>query len=201
MSISWLIIILVLVPLLCFALWLLFRLLSAGQGTDDAERKRIMKMVEAGKVSSEEATELLDAMGRSSALRGEEKFSRTDILTLVGVALVVLGFFLPWVHLDMRSMPGVFGQASAYLAGYHIGAIGWVVFIIGVLSAVPVFVTPKNFLYKISMLQIFLALVGLVLVISVLVRTGHLGAGLIFCLAGFIVALLASAAKARKLAA
>jgi len=52
------------------------------------------------------------------------------------------------------------------------------------------------------MLQIFLILIGLVLVISVLVRAGeHLGAGLIICLAGFIVELFASAAKFKKLAA
>ncbi|MHC4423224.1 MAG: hypothetical protein ACYSWR_00940 [Planctomycetota bacterium] len=43
------------------------------------------------------------------------------------------------------------------------------------------------------MLQIFLILIGLVLVISVLVRVGEqFGAGLIFCLAGFIVELLVS---------
>ena len=66
----------------------------------------------------------------------------------------------------------------------------------------PVFVTPKDFLYKISMLQIFLILIGSALVISVLVRAGHnLGAGLIFCLAGFIVELFASAVKFKRLAA
>jgi len=201
MHISFLAVLAVFIPLL----WLLFRWISSGDGTADAERKRIMEMIEAGKIGTEEGTELLEAMGRSTALQGQDKFSRSDIVVLCGVALVVLGFFLPWAYIRMPNvsgMPGIFGQVSAYQAGYHAGAIGWAVFIIAVLSAVPVFVTPRNFLYKISMLQIFLILVGLVLVVSVLIRAGeNLGAGLIFCLVGFIVELLSSGAKLKSLAA
>jgi hypothetical protein len=39
--------------------------------TYEAERLEILKMVEAGKVSPEEATRLLRALGRSAAPRGE----------------------------------------------------------------------------------------------------------------------------------
>jgi MFS family permease len=161
-----------------------------------------MEMIEAGKIGTEEGSELLDAMGRSSALRGAEKFSRTDIVMLVGAAMVILGFFLPWAYVPAGRVLDIFGRATAYQAGYHVRAIGWAVFIIAILSAVPVFVTPRNFLYKISMLQIFLILVGLVLVVSVLIRVGeNVGAGLIFCLVGFIVELLSSGAKLKSLAA
>jgi hypothetical protein len=52
------------------------------------------------------------------------------------------------------------------------------------------------------MLQIFLTLIGTVLVISLLIQAGdNLGAGLVICLAGFIVGIIGSAAKFRKLAA
>jgi len=199
MNIGFLAVLAVFIPLL----WLLFRWISSGDGTADAERKRIMEMIEAGKISTEEGSELLDAMGRSSALRGAEKFSRADIVMLVGVAMVILGFFLPWVYVNWtKQIPGSFARVSGYQDGYHTGAIGWAVFIIAVLSAVPVFVTPRNFLYKISMLQIFLILLGLVLVVSILIRAGeNLGAGLIFCLVGFIVELLSSGAKLKSLAA
>ena len=167
-----------------------------------AERDRILKMVEEGKINTEEGTELLDAMGRSSALRGEEKFSRVDMVMLIGVALVVLGFFLPWVYIRMQGMPGPFGQVTGYQAGYHAGAMGWAVLIIVIASAIPIFITPKNFLYKISMLQIFLILIGTILVISILVQAGgRLGPGLIFCLVGFVVELFGSGVKFRKLAA
>lgn len=177
------------------------RQVSSDANVNVTERDRILRMVEEGKITAEEGCELLDAMGRSNALLGQDKFSRIDIAMLCGVALVVLGFFLPWAHLRMQQMPGSFSRVSAYQAGYHVGALGWTVFIIAILSAVPVFVTPKDFLYKISMLQIFLTLIGLVLVVINLVRAAdHLGVGLIFCLIGFLVAVGASGVKMRKLA-
>jgi len=169
-----------------------------------AERSRILKMVEDGKIKTEEGAELLDAMGRSSALRGQGAFSRLDFAMLCGVALVILGFFLPWAYITLPGpgVSGTFSGGSAYQAGYHVGAIGWAVLVIAVVSAVPIFVTPKEMLYKISMLQVFLTLVGGVLVVSVLVRAGgNLGVGLIFCLAGFIVELVGSAVKLKSLAA
>ncbi|MHC4192759.1 MAG: SHOCT-like domain-containing protein [Planctomycetota bacterium] len=191
--------IILLVAVICGTLLIIQFFHWAASGDDAtvnvAERERILRMVEDGKISPEEGSELLDAIGRSTALRGQEKFSRLDMVTLIAAALVILGFFLPWLYIHI-------GGASGYQAGYDWRALGWAVFIIGVLSAVPVFVTPKDFLYKISMLQIFLTLIGLALVISVLVRVGrHLGAGIIFCLVGFAIAFLASAAKLKRLAA
>ncbi|MDH4239622.1 MAG: hypothetical protein OEW48_08675, partial [Phycisphaerae bacterium] len=141
---------------------------------------------------TEEGTELLDAMGRTSALRGEEKFGRVDMIMLMGTALVVLGFFLPWVYI----------QRHIYQSGSNVGAIGWAVLIIGIASVIPIFITPKNFLYKISMMQIFLNLIGIALVVSLLVQVNDkLGVGLIFCLAGFIVETVAAVVKFKKLAA
>jgi hypothetical protein len=192
----------VLLPSAVCAVILIIHWVARGEDSSvkTAERAKILRMVEEGKISAEEGSDLLDAMGRSTALRGQEKFSRLDFVTLIGAALVILGFFLPWINI--RSVTQMFGRISAYQAGYQVGAVGWAIFIIGILSTVPVFVTPKDFLYKISMLQIFLTLIGLVLVISVLVRAGHnLGAGLILCLAGFIVELFASAVKFKRLAA
>ena len=193
----------IIVLLVQFLRWLLVAGDNAAVNT--AERSRILKMVEDGKIKTEEGTELLDAMGRSNALRGQGAFSRLDIAILCGVGLVILGFFLPWAHImvtDISGFPGISGQPSAYQAGYHVGTIGWAVLVIAVVSAIPIFVTPKDLLYKISMLQVFLTLVGGVLVVSVLVRAGgHLGVGLIFCLAGFIVELVGSAAKLKSLAA
>ena len=185
-----------------FIRWLLVS--SDNAVVNTAERSRILKMVEEGKIKTEEGAELLDAMGRSSALRGQGAFSRLDFAMLCGVALVILGFFLPWAYITLPGpgVSGTFSGGSAYQAGYHVGAIGWAVLVIAVVSAVPIFVTPKEMLYKISMLQVFLTLVGGVLVVSVLVRAGgNLGVGLIFCLAGFIVELVGSAVKLKSLAA
>jgi hypothetical protein len=163
---------------------------TAQANVNAAERSRILKMVEEGKISTEEGSDLLEAMGRSSALQGQDAFSRLDLTMLMGVALVILGFFLPWDYLG-RNM---------YQAGHHRGPIGWAVLMAAVLSAVPIFVTPKDLLYKISMLQIFLVLVGLVLVIKEL-AVGADQVGSILCAVGFFVALLSSGFKLRSLAA
>lgn len=169
-----------------------FRGMDDSGKVNSAERQRTLEMVEQGKISSEEGAELLDALGRSNAMLGQDKFSRLDMLILAGVAIAVLGFFLPWVHLA-RGM---------YQSGQHFKAEGWAILIITILAAIPVFVTPKNFLYKISMLQIFLLLLDSALVISLLFRVGgRMGAGLPVCLIGFVLALLACFRKFKKLAA
>ncbi len=174
-----------------FFRWL-FRTEAVQADVNTAERSRILKLVEDGKISTDEGAELLDAMGRSSALRGQDRFSRLDTAMLIGVALVILGFFLPWGYLGR----------GIYQAGHHRGPVGWTVFIVAILSAVPVFVTPKDLLYKVSMLQIFLILVGLALILKeLIVINEHLGVGLIFCAAGFFVSLLSSAVKLKSLAA
>jgi hypothetical protein len=112
-----------------------------------------------------------------------------------------MGFFLPWVHIRI-SMPGmrdIFGQGSMYQAGYHTGALGWTIFAIALVSAIPVFVTPKNFLYKISILHLFLTLVGLLLVLTTLLRAGsHLRIGIIVCTVGSTIELIASGAKFKR---
>ncbi|MBN2314068.1 MAG: hypothetical protein JXM79_09070, partial [Sedimentisphaerales bacterium] len=172
------------------------------------ERTRILQMVEEGKITSEEGSDLLEAMGKSNALRGQDSFSRLDIAILGGVALVVMGFFLPWVQVRISNMPGmamipdVLSQSAAFQAGYHTGPLGWTIFIIALVSIVPVFITPKDFLYKISILHLFLTLVGLLLVLSILLRAGtHLCIGVIVCTIGFTIELIASGAKFKRLAA
>lgn len=169
------------------------------------ERARILRMIEEGKITAEEGSDLLEAMGKSSALRGQDRFSLLDMAILGGVALVVMGFFLPWVYIRMprMSMPwGVFDLKSAYQAGYQRGPLGWTIFIIALVSILPVFITPKNFLYKISIFHLFLSLLGLLLVLITLLRAGsHFGIGIIACTMGFTIELIASGAKFRRLAA
>lgn len=156
------------------------------------ERSRILKMVEDDKISSNEGAELLNAMGRSDALRGRGGLSRLDKAILAAAALVIVGFLLPWAYI----------ARGGYQAGYHRGPIGWTVLIVAMLSAVPVFVTPIKLLYKISMLRIFLILAGLALMIKELITIkNNLGAGLVLCGIGLLLALLSSGLKLKTLAA
>jgi hypothetical protein len=156
------------------------------------ERARILRMIEEGKVTSEEGSDLLEAMGRSNAMRGQDRFSLLDMVILCGVAFVITGFFLPWVYI----------RSSAYQTGHQIGALGWTIFITALVSIVPVFITPKNFLYKISIFHLFLSLLGLLLVLITLFRAGsHFGIGIIACIVGFMIELIASGVKFKRLAA
>ena len=174
--------------------------IGSDQSQSGSEKDRILKMVEDNKITAAEGSELLEAMGRSSALRGEEKFSRADLLMLVGVGMVVLGFFLPWIFVRFP-IKTLMGQIAGYQSGYH-SITGWAVLVTAILSAIPIFITPKNFLYKISMLQIFLTIMGMVLVFSIMIQAGkQMRIGLVFCIVGFIVNIIASAAKFKELAA
>jgi hypothetical protein len=166
------------------------------------EKARILRMIEEGKITAEEGGDLLEAMGRSNALRGQDSFSRLDMAILGGVALVVVGFFLPWVHIrpSTLGMHNMLGLHSAYQAGYH-SALGWTIFAMAIVSIIPVFVTPKSLLYKISIFHLFITLVGLLLVLITLLRAGsHLGIGIIICAVGFTIELIAAGAKFKRLA-
>ena len=170
--------------------WL--KAISSESKTTGLEMARILRMIEEGKITPEEGSDLLEAMGRSNALQGQDRFSLLDMAILCGVAFVVMGFFLPWVHI----------RNLAYQTGHQIGALGWTIFITALISTVPVFITPKNFLYKISILHLFLSLLGLLLVLITLFRAGsHFGIGIIACTVGFTIELIASGAKFKHLAA
>ncbi len=165
----------------------------AGAAVNPEERKRILGMVEQGKMTGTEGAELLDAMGKSSALRGQQTFGRLDVAILVAVAVVVLGFFLPWQYMYMNGM-------RMYQSGHQIGAQGWAVLISAALVALLVFITPKEHLYKLVLLQVLSVCVGLALAVSVWWKAGsNVGAGTVICCLGFAFALIASGMKLRAL--
>lgn len=168
-----------------------FRNMECGTDINPEERKHTLDMVQDGRITPEEGAELLDALGRSNAMMGQDKFSRLDAYILAGISIAVLGFFLPWSII-------AYGVSQS---GQHFKAEGWAVLIIAVLAAIPVFVTPKDFLYKISMLQIFLLLLDEALVISLLLRILKIGAGLPMCLIGITLALMGCVGKFKKLTA
>lgn len=165
----------------------------AGAAVNPEERKRILGMVEQGKMTGSEGAELLDALGKSSALRGQQTFGRLDVAILVTVSIVVLGFFLPWQYIYINGM-------QAHQSGHQIGAQGWAVLICAVLAALLVFITPREHLYKLALLQVLSICVGLALIISVWWGAGsHVGAGTVICCLGFTFTLIMSGMKLRAL--
>jgi len=162
----------------------------AGAAVNPEERKRILSMVEQGKMTGVEGAELLDALGKSSALRGQQTFGRLDVALLVALAVVVLGFFLPWYYIGYRM----------WQTGYQVGAIGWAVLISAILAALLVFITPKEYLYKLVLLQLLAICVGLALMTSVWWSAwSNVAAGTVICFLGFGFALVASGMKLKAL--
>jgi hypothetical protein len=181
---------------------------QAGAVVNSDERKRIMGMVEQGKMTGAEGAELLDALGRSSALRAQQTFGRLDIAMLVASALIVLGFFLPWIHYSEKEamvaaglLPAsAAGYLDIYQTGYTCGAVGYAVLICAIISAMLVFITPKDHLYKLALLQVLVICVGLALVVAVIWSAkGSLQAGIIICLIGYVFTLIASVVKLKAL--
>ncbi len=137
-------------------------------------------MIGDGKITAGEGSDLLDELGRANVFRGLGALSRYDTAMLCSAALVVLGSLLPWG-----------GGWRPELQ--HLGMLRWVTLIVGVLCALPAFVTQRGSLHKMWVLQALLILIGQVLMISVLGKVGpYLRVGLIVCFVGFIVGVIAS---------
>lgn len=204
MGMGWLLILLILAAIVIAGGARLLQWASGESVCSDQERKRIVTMVEEGKISTEEGAELLDALGKSTALRGQDKLSRLDILVMVGAVIVFLGFLLPWITVRDPQYPHNHTRYM-YLAGYDYGAIGWAVVAIAVLGTILVFVTPKEMLYKISMLQMFFLLLGCVTVVVLLFqsfnKSNSFCPGLFVCIGGYALMFAASVVKYKKLAA
>jgi hypothetical protein len=171
---------------------------SAGGTVNPEERRRIIGMVEQNKMTAQEGTELLDALGKSSALRGQQTFSRLDIMTLLGIAATIMGFFLPWKWLNMYD--GATGL-QLHHTGYQVGTIGGVMIGCSVIAAILVFITPRDYLYKLLLMQVLWICVGLAVVASIWLQAGgNVGYGAIICVGGYGVALVGSVMKLRALA-
>jgi hypothetical protein len=169
----------------------------AGAAVNPEERQRILGMVEQGKMTGPEGTELLDALGKSSALRGQQTFSRLDVMMLVGIAATVLGFFLPWLWVPCAPVQGC---AVREVTGSGCGVVGWGMLFASGLAAALVFITPKEYLYKLLLLQVLCIFVGLALASSVWIGNATIADyGVIICVAGFAIALIASGMKLRAL--
>jgi hypothetical protein len=71
------------------------------------ERRRVLALVEAGKITAEEGAELIGALGQSRHVAAvEEGASMTGNrrLMLLGALLVVVGFCLPWFGINVTEV-------------------------------------------------------------------------------------------------
>jgi len=74
------------------------------------QRERVLKLLEAGRINADESAELLNALAASSAAIGPEPMTAHRKLSLIGAALILIGFFIPWYSINL-------GQEMSRLAG------------------------------------------------------------------------------------
>ena len=69
------------------------------------ERRRVLAMVEAGKISGEDGAELIGALGQSRVVARDAgasaRLTGNMRVMMLGAALVVVGFCLPWFSVDL----------------------------------------------------------------------------------------------------
>jgi len=84
--------------------------------TMNTEREKILAMVESNKITAEEGVELLNALGAGgqpwgSSARGSASRPQIRAVAIIGGALVLVGFFLPWFVINLnQAMQNIGGQ-------------------------------------------------------------------------------------------
>jgi hypothetical protein len=157
------------------------------------ERAKVLEMLGEGAISSEEAAELLDALGedrRADAV----PLGAGPTSALLGALGVTIGFVLPWGHVRMGGIEG-------YQAGYHIGFLGWLILVLGVLPAVLACIPALDSAVRQGMLRLVIVSVGVVLAgslcASAVARGTVPGVGLWIVVLGFAVQIAGGLAQSR----
>jgi hypothetical protein len=135
---------------------------SPGGPAPDAlapERERVLKLLDAGKITAQESADLLNALGHATPPRPAKPADPVLAagphrkFVLIGAALLLVGFFLPWFSINLgRAMSqamGQFGQpfgmsmtpnfstGTTHIAGGDIGyGLGWIILLLGLTAAV-----------------------------------------------------------------
>ena len=152
----------------------------------------IVEMLREGKVSGEEAAELLKALGTRRGPADKLPMAPSIRGAVGGAVLVVIGFMLPWFHVKV-AMP--FGQGiKGYQAGYHVGFLGWLILILGVLPAILACIPALEKHMRLGLLRMVIACIGGAFVLTMLLRSPK-GIGLWITAVGFAFQLVTAFAQ------
>ena len=104
----------------------------------EEEKKEILKMVEEGKITAEEAIELLRAIEEAEAFSTEssENYERDEDLNLNAIADKVRGFWrIPlWIGIGITTLGGLWMLGAMQSAGFGFWFYcAWIPFLLGVL--------------------------------------------------------------------
>ena len=186
--------------LIAFCAWLI-RLMIQSQGivlegvpahrrADPQERAVILKMMSEGKVTGEEAVELLNAAGGSQGIRsGSAVVSSGALPSLIGALPVSVGFVLPWIYVRM-------GNISGYQTGYQTGVLGWVILLLGVTPAILSCIPALDKHLRQPLLRLVLSVIGGGFAVAIAIKTGDnpLPVGIYIVIVGFLIQLIGGVA-------
>ena len=180
------------------------------------EREKVLQLLEAGKINADESAELLNALGQSVPSRPQQLASEMELspqrkIVLLGAALLLLGFFLPWFTINpghmmnaataqMQQIMGevMSGNNAAQMIGSEFGVtvqihagdvahgLGWWILALGIAAAVlPFFATNLKAQVQKKVILAALAIGTFLLVYLLSDNLRYVSVGVILALAGY----------------
>jgi hypothetical protein len=153
----------------------------------EQDRQMILDMLRDGKVSGEQAADLLKALGPKAGAADRLPLTTSVIGAVAGAILIVVGFMLPWRYVRVPMPFG--GGMDGYQAGYNIGYVGWIVLVAGILPALLVCIPSLDKHLRHGMLRMVIACLGGAFVIVMLLSSLK-GIGLWVAAIGFALQLV-----------
>lgn len=183
-----------------------------------AEREKVLQLLEVGKITADESAELLNALGQSVPPRppsaAEIEMSPQRKIVLLGAALLLIGFFLPWFKVNLgqamneaasqmnqmmtgmmpgneipqMNIPKTSGAVQVVQAGNIPHGLGWWILALGIGAAVlPFFATTLKSGMQKKVILAALA-VGAFLLIYLLSDTlRYVSIGVVLAVAGYVL--------------
>jgi len=156
------------------------------------ERRMVLRMVAEGKLSADDATGLLDAVGADRSPGDARPFGAGTRESVVGALIIVVGFLLPWAHVTL-------GGVRGYQSGMNVGWIGWVILLVGVAPAILACFPALERHVRQGLLRFIFAAMGSGFLLSMavpMVSRGQMpGIGLCMCIMGFGVQVVNAAGQ------
>jgi len=181
------------------------------------EREKIVAMLEAGKLTPEESADLLQALGDSSRAASQTRqqvpLTSGQRLMLIGAALVMLGFFLPWIVVNpgkeatrmmgqfqvnmSMNMPGVGLETIkpnmttptvSYSGGDIQRGLGWAALALALAAAIlPYVATTLDIATVRTVRMLSLGIGGIIVLYLLTQNVRFIGIGLVLAVGGYVV--------------
>ncbi len=182
-----------------------------------SERERVLKLLESGKITVDESTQLLSALGETiqPPLPRKAPITPTAKMVLAGGFILLVGFFLPWFVVNVGqelsqaarqlgnlahvNLPMNLNTGSTRISGGDIPhGLGWVILLLGMAAVVLPYLNPG--LSRVAQLKVSLAALGIGLLVLIYLLTENLrfaSIGFILTVVGYVLMLAGTLKEAR----